>query len=146
MQTLTADSGLWQHQDNSMRSFWQDHGDYPSRVWQLTVGSDTTTVIAWEASDKPAQLYVWILTVDNGLWHDQGDSMRSLWQDHSDYSDNRQRVLTRQCHCTSCLCQTIRNADLAYLITPFHAQTLLLSPWEHLVSTPRSRGKVEILR
>jgi len=173
VRTQTADGGLWRGQGDSMRSLLQDHSDYMCRLCQLTVGCDQTTAIAWEASgkitpiihadsdsqrwaltrlgrlcEKPLTrsgwLYVWILTADNGLWHDQGDRMQSLWQDHGDYSDNRPWVLTRQWDCTSSLYQTIQSGDLAYMITPCLAQTLSLSPHRHVVCTPKQRGKVKI--
>jgi len=174
MRTLTADGWLWQDQGDSLRSLWQDHGDYTCGLWQLMVGFDKARAIEGEVSGKitvtiradsdnwqctltrpgrqhekpltrPWQLYVRTLTADNWLWQDHGDSMRSLRQDHSDYCDIRPSVLTRQCNCTSSLFQTIHSADLAYLITPCRAQTLLLSPREYLFSTPKWRGKVEIL-
>jgi hypothetical protein len=157
-----------------MRNLWQGYGDYTCRLWQLTVGSDKTRVIAWETSDKltatiwadsdnwrwaltrpgrsyqkplkrSRRLYVRTLTAYNGLWQNQADSMCSLWQDHGNYPDNRLWVLTRQCDWTSSLCQMIDSADLAYLITSCCAQILLQSPRESSVSTPKPSGNVEIL-
>jgi hypothetical protein len=71
--------------------------------------------------------------------------MWSLWEHHGNYTDNWPWVLTSQCDCTSSLCQIIYSVDLAYIIIPCRVQTLLLSPWSYLVSTPRYKGKVEIL-
>jgi len=144
--TLTADSGLWQYQGDSMGSLWQDEGNYTCGLWQLMVGPDKTRITTWEASNKimasicadsdnwqcaltrPGQwhekpltrswwLYVQTLTAENGLLHVQGNSMWSLWQDHGHYTDNWPWVLTRQADCTTCLCQMIHSAALVFLIT-----------------------------
>jgi len=133
---------------------------------QLTVGSDKPRVTASEDFDnirgticadydswqwvltrlerkrkKPLTrsgwLYMWILTADNGLWQDHGDSMWSLRPAQGNNRDNRPWVLTRSCECTSSLFQSVNSADLAYLITPCRAQPISLSPREQLVSTPK---------
>jgi hypothetical protein len=174
MWTLTTDGGLWHDQSDGMRKVLQDHSNCTCGLWQLTVGSDMTRVVGWEKSckitatvradsdnwqwaltrpggqhEKPLtrswQLYVQTLTADNELWQDEGDSMWSLWEHHGNYTDNWPWVLTSQCDCTSSLCQIVYSVDLAYIIIPCHVQTLLLSPWSYLVSTPRYKGKVEIL-
>jgi hypothetical protein len=52
MPTLTNDGGPWQDQGDSMRSLWQDHGDYMCGLRQLTVGSNQSWAMVWEASDR----------------------------------------------------------------------------------------------
>ena len=66
MWTLTADSGLWQDQSDSIWSLWQDQGAYMCGFWQLTVSSDKASVIACGATDK---ITATKLTADREFWH-----------------------------------------------------------------------------
>jgi len=94
--TQTFDSRLWEDQQESIRSPWQDHIHYTCRIWQLTVVPEKNRAIAYEASDKISaticanpncwlwaltrlgwwcekpllgseRLYMWIITANNGL-------------------------------------------------------------------------------
>jgi len=111
----------WQLVKHISRLYWltvspdKEHGRYTCGLWQLTVGSDKTREIAWEASDRITESictdsddWRWALTrpswyndqplttawwrsvrtlkTDAGLWQDARDSTRSLWQDHGNYT------------------------------------------------------------
>jgi len=135
MWTLIADGGLWQDQGHGMGSRWYNYGDYICGLWQITLSSDKTRVMAWGSTDKSRRLYLRTLTADNVLWTDKSGRMRTLSSGCGGNSDSWPWVLTRQCYCIRGHCQTIHCADLAYMITLWHPQTLLLSVQQCAVST-----------
>lgn len=78
---------------------------------------------------------MWIQRMENRLQQEKGNTIRSLCQDHGNYSDNQLWDLTRQCDSTSSLRLIAHSPDLAYLIRPCCVQILSQLQQMHLAST-----------